>query len=88
MLNHQTETFYSLPSLAFHTVGKEYIREDITGLIQWDTPNNKNTLLAGPSGMTRFNCAYTNLSHSKKCCASIQHSSSVAERCIVWVCEV
>lgn len=35
------------------------------GLIQWDTPNNKNTLLAVPGGMTHFNCAYTNLSTAK-----------------------
>lgn len=58
------------------------------GLIQWDTPNNKNTLLAVPGGLTHFNCVYTNLSHSKKCCGYIQHSSSVAQCCIVWVCEV
>lgn len=43
------------------------------GLIQWDTPNNKNTLLAVAGGMTHFNCACTNLSHSKKCCSYTQH---------------
>lgn len=43
------------------------------GLIQWDTPNNKNTLLAAAGGMTHFNCACTNLSHSKKCCSYTQH---------------
>lgn len=58
------------------------------GLILWDTPNNKNTLLAVPGGMTHFNCAYTNLFHSEKCCGYIQHSSSVAQWYIVWVCEV
>lgn len=63
----------SLPPLSFLWGKKMQQAGHNMGLIQWDTPNNKNTLLAVAGGMTYFNCACTNLSHSKKCCSYTQH---------------